>query len=281
MLARRVVAAASRPGRSPEAAGERPDVMVPETATAPPGTQAEDREARVRRRRFPGAWPLLAVLAVQAALSLRLVRADTAYQSEALYLHAGHLEWAHWLHGTPIPPFASYFSGAPVIYPPVGAAVDSLGGLTAARVLSLVFMLGATALLWGAAGRLFGRQAAFFAAALFALLGTTLHLGAFATYDAMAVFLVALAGWCVTRPGDRRPATAWMVAAAVALALANAASYSSMLFDLVVALLALLAAPRGSGLLAARRVATLLVVTAAFWRPGCWSAGPATAPGSS
>ena len=46
-----------------------------------------------------GAWPLLAVLAVQAALSLRLLRADTASQSEALYLLAGHLEWAHWLHG--------------------------------------------------------------------------------------------------------------------------------------------------------------------------------------
>ena len=134
-------------------------------------------------------------------------------------------------------------------------------------------MLAATALLWGATRRLFGRQAAFFAAALFALLGTTLHLGAFATYDAMALFLVALAAWCVTRPGDRRPATGWMVAAAVALALANAASYSSMLFDLVVALLALLAAPRGAGLLAARRVATLLVVTAALLAAGLLAGG--------
>ena len=34
--------------------------------------------------------------------------------------------------------------------------------------------------------------AAFFAAALFAVLGPTLHLGAFATYDAMALFLLAL-----------------------------------------------------------------------------------------
>ena len=270
----RAVTAASRPGRSPEAAGERPDVMSPVTEAAPPGTQAEDREDRVRGRRFPGAWPLLAVLAVQAALSLRLVRADTASQSEAAYLYAGHLEWAHWLHGVPIPPFASYFSGAPVIYPPVGAAADALGGLAAARVLSLVFMLGATALLWGAASRLFGRQAAFFAAALFALLGTTLHLGAFATYDAMSAFLVALAAWCVVRAGDRGPATGWMAAAAAALALANAAAYSSVLFDLVVALLALLTAPRASGgLLAARRVATLLIVTAALLAAGLLAGG--------
>src|SRR5215831_20762397 len=265
-------AAASSPGRPAEAAGERPDVMSPESA--PPGTQAEDRVARARNWRFPGVWPLLAVLAVQAALSLRLVRADTASVSEAAALHAGHLEWAHWLHGGAIPPFASYFSGSPVIYPPVGAAADSLGGLTGARVLSLVFMLGATALLWGTASRLFGRQAAFFSAALFALLGTTLHLGAFATSDAMALFLVAVAAWCVVRAGDRGPETGWMVAAACALALANAAAYSSVLFDLVVALLALLTAPRASGgLLAARRVATLLIVTAALLAAGLLAGG--------
>ena len=85
----------------------------------------------------------------------------------------------------PVPPFAAYFSGAPVVYPPIGALADSVGGLTGARVLSLLFMLGATALLWGTARRLFGRRAAFFAAALFAVSGPALHLGAFATYDAL------------------------------------------------------------------------------------------------
>src|SRR5215475_4705301 len=106
--------------------------------------------------RIPGGWLLLAVLAVQAVLSLRLVRADTAFKDEATYLWAGHLQWAHWLHAVPVPPFAAYFSGAPVIYPPMGALADSVGGLTGARVLSLVFMLTATALLWRTAGRLFG-----------------------------------------------------------------------------------------------------------------------------
>src|SRR5262249_13469466 len=77
------------------------------------------------------------------------------------------------------------------------------GGLAGARALSLVFMLGATALLWAAAGRLFGHGAAFFAAALFATLGPVLHLGAFATYDAPALFLVALAAWCVIRAPGR------------------------------------------------------------------------------
>jgi Dolichyl-phosphate-mannose-protein mannosyltransferase len=210
-----------------------------------------------------GSWPLLAVLAVQAILSLRLVRADTAFQDEALYLWAGHLEWAHVLHGTPLPQFPSYFSGAPVVYPPLAALADSLGGLAGARILSLAFMLGATVALWATADRLFGRRAAFFAAALFAVLGPTLHLGSFATYDAMSVFLVALAAWLVVRAGDRQDATMWMLAAGAALALANATSYASALFDPVVILLALVAAfPKPGGRLAAGRALILLAVVA-------------------
>ena len=232
-------------------------------------------EGGARRRGVPGAWPLLVVLVVQAGLSLRLLRADTASQSEALYLHAGHLEWAHWLHGVPIPPFPAYLSGAPVLYPPIGAAADSIGGLAGARVLSLGFMLGATALLWGAATRLLGRRRpAFFAAALFALLGTTLHLGAFATYDAMSVFLVALAAWCVIRAGAREPATGWMVAAGAVLALANATAYTSLLFDPLIAALALLTAPwTARGLLAAWRAGTVLAATAVLLAAGLGAGG--------
>jgi hypothetical protein len=200
------------------------------------------------------------VLAVQAVLSFRLVRADTAFVDEATYLWAGHLEWAHWLHGAAIPPFPAYFSGAPVMYPPLGALADSMAGLAAARVLSLVLMLGATVLLWGTAGRLFGQRTAFFAAALFAVLGTTLHLGAFATYDALSVMLVALAAWCVVRAGERGEGTGWMVAAGGALALANAAAYSSALFDVVVVALALFTAVPLGGKAAARRCAVIAIV---------------------
>ena len=205
---------------------------------APAGPSAgTGRESWVLARHAPRWPPLLAVLAVQAVLSIRLVHANTAFEDEATYLWAGHLEWAHWLHGTPIPHFSAYFSGAPVIYPPIVALADSIGGLTAARILSLLFMLGATTLLWSVTTRLYGRRAAFFAAALFAVLGPTLHLGAFATYDAMSLFLVALASWLVISAGDKGDATGRMVIAGLVLALANAAAYSSALFDPVVALL--------------------------------------------
>jgi len=179
---------------------------------------------------------------VQAVMTLRLVGSNTAFGDEALYLSAGRLELAHWFHGTQIPAFPSYFSGAPVIYPPIAALADSVGGLTGARVLSLCFMLGATSLLWAATSRLFGRLAAFFAIALWAILGPTLHLGSFATYDAIALFLVSLAVWCALRAGSLHDAAGWMVASGTALILANITKYATIIFDPVVISLAVLAA---------------------------------------
>jgi Dolichyl-phosphate-mannose-protein mannosyltransferase len=221
------------------------------------------RVKRTARSRVPGSWPLAVILAVQALLSLRLVRADTAFVDEATYLWAGHLEWTNLLHGTSLPPFPAYFSGAPVIYPPLGALADSVGGLTGARILSLIFMLGATVALWSVTNRLLSRRAAFFACALFAILGPTLHLGAFATFDAMSLFLMTLAAWLVVRAGDRQDATVWMLAAGVTLAVANATSYPSALFDPVVILLALVVAlPTPGGKLAAGRALTLLAIVA-------------------
>jgi Dolichyl-phosphate-mannose-protein mannosyltransferase len=239
------------------------------------GLREPDPGPDFARWRFLGGWPLLVILAVQAALSLRLLWADTAFQDEATYLWAGHLEWAHWLHGAAIPPFASFFSGAPVLYPPVAALADNAGGLAAARILSLAFMLGATALLWGTARRLAGRRAAFFAAALFAVLGPTLHLGAFATYDPLSVFLVALAAWCAVRPAGGAEGTGWMVAAGAVLAAANAAAYSSALFDPVVLVLALLTALPSGARLAARRCAILVLVAVVLLTAGVLSGGSA------
>lgn len=176
-------------------------------------------------------WPLLGtILATQAVLSLRLVWSNTASLREATYLSAGHVEIAHWLHGTPVPPYATFLPGAPVIYPPVAAITDSLGGLPAARILSLVFVLGATLLLWTTASRLFGWRAAVCAAALFAVLGPTLQLGALATPDALALFLLAASVWCVVSAQDRDDSAPRLLAGVAFLAVASATLYSTMIF---------------------------------------------------
>jgi Dolichyl-phosphate-mannose-protein mannosyltransferase len=244
---------------------DRPRLPVPSVTVTPDRPPVSERHEGQRPRAVRNrqdlvhlpAISLLVILTVQAVLSLRLVRSNTAFTDEALYLWAGHLEWAHWLHGTPIPPFPTYFSGAPVIYPPLGAIADSLGGLAGARILSLCFMLGATSLLWATASRLYGRRAGFFAAGLWAFLGPTLKLGGFATFDAMALFLMALSVWCAVRGTERRDFTRWIVASAVALILANAATYSSAIFDPVVVAVALTAGKEQSAKLAKMRAAAL------------------------
>ena len=236
-----------------------PDVSVHEPATLPlraghlPGTTV--RPGEVRRpdrggRRFahtPGLL-LIAILTLQAVLSLRLVWSNTAFLDEATYLFGGHIELAHWLHGTPLPPLATYFSGAPVIYPPLAALTASIGGLAAARLLSLAFMLGATGLLWSTTSKLFGGRAAFFAATLFAVVGPTQALGAFATYDAMALFLLAVSAWCVVSAQDRDNSTFFLLAGIAMLALANATKYATAVLDPAVVALAAITMTRRRGL---------------------------------
>jgi 4-amino-4-deoxy-L-arabinose transferase-like glycosyltransferase len=194
-------------------------------------------------------WPLFVVLIVQAVLSLRLVWSNTAFQDEGLYLRAGHLEWARLLHGTPIPDFPSYFSGAPVIYPPIGAMADSAGGIAAARILSLCFMLGVTSLLWATAARLYGKRAALLASGLFATLAGAQFLGAFATFDAMALFLLALATWLGVRSADCqfRTRIALLITSGVILAISDAVKYATSLFAPVVLVVVVVAVRRQRG----------------------------------
>jgi hypothetical protein len=185
--------------------------------------------------------PLIAICAVQAALSLTLVWSNTAFGDEAEYLWVGNLETAHWLHGTPWPSaWADQFlSGSPAIYPPLGALAGSLGGLAGARILSLVFMLSATVLLYLTAWRLFGRTTAIAATVVWVLSEPAIRL-AYATYDPLAVLLTALSAWFITCAAHRRGQAAFTVAAAAALALANATAYSGIVIDLVVVAFAFL-----------------------------------------
>jgi len=180
-----------------------------------------------------------AILCLQAIMSLRLH--NTAFEDEALYLYSGHMEIVHWLHGVSQQGnYASYFSGAPVFYPVLGALADAVGGLAAARHVSLLAMLGCTALLYAMSRRLFNERVALCAAALFSVTESAIFLGNFATYDAPALFLLALAAWIVVRTAARRRPV-YLLAAPLA-ALAVATKYASLLFVPTIAVLAALAA---------------------------------------
>jgi Dolichyl-phosphate-mannose-protein mannosyltransferase/Glycosyl transferase family 2 len=208
--------------------------------------------------------PVTAICAVQAALSLTLVWSNTAYTDEANYLWVGHLEIAHWLHGTSWPSAYAYraLSGSPVIYPPLGAIANSIGGLAGARILSLVFMLIATVLLYLTASRLIGRTGALFAAALWAFSEPAMRL-AFATADPLSVFLTALSAWLIVQAGYRRRRGEYVAAAAVTLALANVTAYSGMVIDPVVIAFAFLAWRT--------RMPTQQSLSCSAWLSGAWA----------
>lgn len=188
--------------------------------------------------------PVVLVLVTQAALSVRLIPSNTAYVDEADYLWAGSQIWQSGLHTLG---FEEYFSGSPMIYPVIASAVDALGGLTAARLLSTACMLGVTACVYATTRRLFNATSGFFAAALVASLASIQFMGAFATYDAMALLLLTASLWCVVRSTGEVPSEKHFVAAAVLLLLANMTKYATMLYNPVVVIVAVLLFARRAG----------------------------------
>lgn len=227
------------------------------------------------RRIWVSRLVLLALLVIQAGLSLRLQ--NTAFEDEALYLFAGHAEIAHLLHGTPLyGAFDSYFSGAPVLYPVLAAAVDSVFGLAGARALSLACMLGCTSLLYAMTRRLFNERAGLCAAGVFAVAQSTAFMGNFATYDALALFLLALAAWIVVRTADAHPLLTLLAAPVAALAVA--VKYASALYLPTVVLLGALTVYQRRGLpRALGRGVLLTVATVALLGAGLYASGYLTA----
>ncbi|GGV07952.1 hypothetical protein GCM10010495_20480 [Kitasatospora herbaricolor] len=244
----------------PAAAGEAPEESgatghpeeVPALADIPAQRDGQDDAPRYtlapvpeaswsldpgRRRSWVSRALLLAILGLQAALSVRL--SNTAFQDEALYMYAGHAELSHLLYGTALPKdYNSYFSGSPMLYPIVAAVVENHFAMVGVRVFSLLCMLGATALLYSFSRRLFNERVALGAAAMFAVTQSTVVLGFFATYDAPAVLLLALSIWIVVRT-DRAPAAVVVLAAPVAV-LAVGLKYASALYLPSLVLLAVL-----------------------------------------
>lgn len=243
---------------------------------APPGTELEHaylptepagivdgiRRLYYRHKVLRGlrrSGPLLCVLGLQAILTL--VPSNTAFQDEALYLYAGHRLIDLARYGTPTyEVYSVYFSGAPGLYPVMAAAVDSIGGLAAARAMSLVFAMAITALLYGTTRELFDRRAAVIAAAIFAVTEPILFIGHLATYDAAALLFTACAAWIVVRWPTQ---TAPVVVAGAALAVSFFMKYAVALYFPPVAALCLLAAAPLIGPLRACGRAALLTVAAA------------------
>ncbi len=237
---------APRPG---ETAAARSDAE--HSATMPPRRHRGVRHIN---------WPLAAVLAVQAAFSLSLVWSNSAYGDEAEHIVDGQQEWSHLLHGTQLLPYPE--AGARQIYPLIGAAANSVGGLAAARIVSLCFMLASSVLLYQTGVRLVGRTAALAGVALWAVSEPALRL-AFATWDPLACLLTITALRLAVQADGARRKGALIAASALALALAGVTALPFLIYIPVVIVVALLAwlEPMGARL--------------AIWRAAWLTAGSA------
>ncbi|WP_238431720.1 ArnT family glycosyltransferase [Streptomyces cavernae] len=256
--------------RQPEAPPAAPKAE-PEPSYTLPEVPESAWSVDTRRSKLLGRGVLVCILMVQAGLSLRL--RGTAFQDEALYIAAGHYELDNLVNGTKTPvDFAAYFSGHPKLYPVLAALVDTQFGLTGVRVMSLLFMLAATGLLYSLTRRLFNLRAGLGAAALFSVLQSTMVLGNFATYDAAAIFLLALSAYAVVRT-DRMKSAAVLLAAPPA-ALAFAVKYASGLYLPTLVLLAVITAHRHRGVGALGRGVVLGGGIGALLGAGYFLAGP-------
>ena len=224
------------------------------------------------------AWwvPLAVILAAQAALSARLMHLGYASGDEARYIYAGHQLIHEFWHGGGSPYFETYFSGAPVLYCPIAAVVDHFGGLIAVRLMSTMLMLGATSILYATTRRLFGYWPAVAAAGLFAGLGLTQVLGAYADYDSLALTLMAAAAYCAVRTREDEPRSArWLIVLPAVILAANIAKYVTVAFDpVVISIAALQLQPLGWQRVL-RRLAALSAATGALLLGALYLAGTA------
>ena len=142
---------------------------------------------------------LLGILMVQAMLSLQLQ--NTAFADEALYLYAGHLQLDQLLDGRPLPgPSSRGTSPArPCSTQSCRRGRLCIWSRRSTGLEPYSSCLGQPSCSTHLSRLLFNELAGLCAAALFGTTQSTLFLGHFATYDAMAIFLLALAAWIVVR----------------------------------------------------------------------------------
>ncbi len=204
-------------------------------------------DAHIGLRRTATAVTLGVIATVQWSLSHALQ--TDVFVDEATYAVAGRMiHEAGGVGSAGLPAFATYFSGAPHLYPWLAAAANRAGGLEGARLTSFVCMVIAMLAVYVTSRQLFrDRLSGVCAAAIFAIQAPVLFLARFATFDAPAVALlaVAIAACAFGTNRERHAATlAWLTVAGACIGVASVVKYASLLYVPAVGLFAVALEPR-------------------------------------
>jgi 4-amino-4-deoxy-L-arabinose transferase-like glycosyltransferase len=204
-----------------------------------------------------------AICTVFVVNTLRIEENRNPFQDEGLYLFMGHRMIDHIVSGVHLSEYpGTYFSGAPGLYPVVGAIADSIAGVQAARYVSLFFICIAIVATYGIGKELFGKLAGLLGAGAFALCGSVVFISQLATLDAMALCLTALGCWLALYSANHDKLL-WAPIVALILTCAFLTKYATAVYVPGIAALAMLLAWRHIRWGAMRRAVLVVTATAA------------------
>jgi 4-amino-4-deoxy-L-arabinose transferase-like glycosyltransferase len=233
--------------------------------TALPAVRAAEHghSRRWLRTVLSSVFPLGAICSAFVVISLGVKANTNPFQDEGLYLYMGHRMIDHILSGANVTEYpGSYFSGAPGLYPIVGAIADSVGGVEGARAVSLVFVCVTVIATYGIGKELFGNLSGLLGASAFALCGSVIFMSGLATLDAMALCLMALGCW-LTAYSANHDKLLWAPIVAVLLTLAFLTKYATAVYVPGIAALGILLAWRHIRWGAVRRGLLIVAATSA------------------
>jgi len=134
----------------------------------------------------------LALLGIIVLVRLTHITYNTLFVDEAIYATVGQdvLQGVFKQNATTFM-FGSY------LYPTVAAIASDIGGVVGLRGLSALLSTVTAVFVYLTTLRLFGKQAALWAMAIFGLTGISISLGQLAVYDSLAAPLVAASLYCL------------------------------------------------------------------------------------
>jgi 4-amino-4-deoxy-L-arabinose transferase-like glycosyltransferase len=235
-----------------------------DTTALPAVREAEHGHSRRwLRTLLSSVFPLGVICTVFVVNTLRIDENRNPFQDEGLYLFMGHRMIDHILSGAHLSEYpGTYFSGAPGLYPVVGAITDSVGGVPGARLVSLFFICVAIIATYGIGKELFGNLGGLLGAGAFALCGSVMFIAQLATLDAMALCLMALGCWLALHSANHDKLL-WAPIVALILTGAFLTKYATAVYVPGIAALAMLLAWRHIRWGALRRAALVVAATAA------------------